>query len=729
MLTSPPHSSNIKKSRCLLLRHQYVWHIIPIILLCAFQIWFTLIAKQYHKYQWWNYVASDFECCPVTSALGLINDGRPVTHIFYPSVTLYNLEAGVLRLATSFSEHYNKIFHLQGFQNIKDVFQMLDEAIRLARLSVVPTMMIFSVLMYVLFYYILRNKWWAFLWTSFLLTEKHVRYYGHVMRPEILTLIAFFCSLLIGVHFLRQRQQQKEMALKKYILCFFTIGLLTGWAVFSKVQIFPALGLQIVFLLYYLWKIPHLQAFDQITSNQRQAAFVCMNALLNMVFFPWWAMWRPDHLTLELLRFWPWNHLYGYPPGKENFVMIPLMVLGGLLLLSFTVLALTRLNRWSRVILRMRSLLLAVNLMGAGLILSVYSVNLLGFTSFSSYMINTHHFVHATFANYYFAGQMNHNVFNIDNWQRIYAQFNASPFFITSLFYVVMGGFVVNIIQLCRKDSSPKVYYIYSLLSLMLGLVFDILATLRAKVYMTNYGIYSVCFYVLGLVILSGVEFRKIKSFQYPWVRKGLIVGISLIFIGHLGQVLPHIHQKSKARTFREGQYPLIYEHCIWQSKFFWDMIDRILYDSEDFKSAREAGGDLRWGNTDQQAMATISKIDQTPQLLTSDDKIGNVDELIVKYTRHLKFKTYLYHYFLQAAMQATAQGQVTQALNYLSKAIKMLPDVPVGHQQRGVLNYQLGHYEQSLIDLGQAQRLGGLVEEGLIKRIKDIQRINERNF
>ena len=696
---------------------KYILHLIPIVLLGAYLSWHMLGVTKYQQLPWWKGLASDFECGAMTSALGLANDGQPVDHVLYPAVTLYNMDAALLRAAAAVMPKYRSLLHLKGFANIKEAFARMNEAVHLTRLGVLLTTIPFAAVLYIFFFVFLRSRLFAFFWAFFLMTEAHVIYYNGVLRPELISLCSFFCLALLSLSYFRCSRE--ESPLRRHVFYFVAIGALMGYAVFSKVQIFPALLAYFALMFYYLFRASASSGIPTVTADRKNAVFNLGTAVLNMALFPWWAVSKPAQITPELLKYWPWYDLYGPPPGKASFVAVPLIAFLVLLSISLGLFELIRTGKGASLTKRIFPVVFFVNLLVPGLILSVYTTGLGGFGSWSSYLVNTHTFVYATFCNFYFAGQMNYKLLNWGNFQRIYAQFIHVPFFVFSFFYVLIVGWLWAFVRAVWNRTQNRWLYVYSVLAFGIGFGFDLLATLRAKIYMFNYGVYSVCFYVLGLVLLTAGELKYVEGLKSRNIRRGILTVFAVVFLGHMAVVTSGFIKQYKDRDPNKGDYKLQFRHCVWQSKFFWNMIEADLYRSADFKAARAAGRTLKWGKNNNQIMAAIRATDQTPQLLTPQDKTGKLDELIVTYTRQLKYKAYVYNYLLAVSAQLAARDNPNAALANYGKAITVLPDVPDAYQKRARLYYRMQAYAKGMADVRTARRLGAKIDPVFEQRLR----------
>ena len=56
--------------------------------------------------------------------------------------------------------------------------------------------------------------------------------------------------------------------------------------------------------------------------------------------------------------------------------------------------------------------------------------------------------------------------------------------------------------RIFRKKTENRHLYIFGLIAIFMGFAFDFLATMRNIHIMYNYGIYSISFYVIGLVMV-----------------------------------------------------------------------------------------------------------------------------------------------------------------------------------------------------------------------------------
>ena len=295
-------------------------HILPISFLFLFFAWNMFAVTKYDQLEWWQYRGSDMECGVMTSALGLVNDCAPVTHIGYPAVTLYNFQGLILRFASTVHADYRHLTNLGGYENIKEVFHDLNQAVGITRRSVLLSNFIWVGLIYFLFYFFLKSKVLATLWALLWSVSAHVIYYNRVMRPENWSLLFFMgCIFLGALFFYRREREQNYLRLWRYS---FFIGLMFVLGLLSKVQIAPACAIFLLIFCFYLW---------QKTDNKKQVFLLQATNLkyyfiqlgVNMVVFPWWAVSRPEHITPELLSRWPWYLLYGPPPGKESFIELP----------------------------------------------------------------------------------------------------------------------------------------------------------------------------------------------------------------------------------------------------------------------------------------------------------------------------------------------------------------------------------------------------------------------
>ena len=160
-------------------------------------------------------------------------------------------------------------------------------------------------------------------------------------------------------------------------------------------------------------------------------------------------------------------------------------------------------------------LLAFVNIFISGIIFGVYIVELGGFSSWHSYFVNTHNFIYATFANFYFTGLMTNKVFGIANIKLVYNFLSDIPIFFFNLFYVILAAIGWSVFRIFQKGIKEKIYYVFCLILLGVGLVFDIFASLRAEIYMFNYGAYSVSFYIGALVVLTAGEWKRVQKLSF----------------------------------------------------------------------------------------------------------------------------------------------------------------------------------------------------------------------
>ena len=153
--------------------------------------------------------------------------------------------------------------------------------------------------------------------------------------------------------------------------------------------------------------------------------------------------------------------------------------------------------------------------------------------------------------------------------------------------------------------------------------------------------------------------------------------------------------------------------------RFFWDMIEADLYRSKDFDGVKKAGRTFQWGQKNPDIMGQIKATDMTPKILTPQDQLGRIDELMVQYTHQMKYKAYVYSFLMSASEQLAAKGQVKAALANFSQAVTKLPNVPDAYQKRARLYYQTGQYGKSFQDLKKAQSLGAQIDKKFEERVR----------
>jgi tetratricopeptide (TPR) repeat protein len=277
------------------------------------------------------------------------------------------------------------------------------------------------------------------------------------------------------------------------------------------------------------------------------------------------------------------------------------------------------------------------------------------------------------------------------------------------------------VVQGIRVRTEQRKVYLFSLISFMLGGVFDLLATLRDPTYMTNYAVYSVSFYMLGLVILFAEALRALKSFEHGRIQKISFAVLTIFFVVHLVPVPGELYAKGQKtladRSSRD--YEFIFDHCLWQSHFFWRKVERHFYDDQSFAEVRNAGRRFSWGADHEDIRNYIQTHDETYKQVTLEDKTGDVGNLIVSYTQNIKFKTYLYGNLMMLAEKLTREGKVDEAIENYGNAMILLPNVPEAYHKRGMTYYKTHQYDKSLADLRKAQRLGFNVGTEILKELE----------
>ena len=119
-----------------LLKNKSALHYIFILIILLFLSWQCFFAMDYVNYQWWEFAGSDYETTAVTTPVAIINDGKPIDHLFYPAVTMYNIYGLVLRIVATTNNHYAEILHFKDISNFKEVHTILNKAVHITRLCV-----------------------------------------------------------------------------------------------------------------------------------------------------------------------------------------------------------------------------------------------------------------------------------------------------------------------------------------------------------------------------------------------------------------------------------------------------------------------------------------------------------------------------------------------------------------------------------------------------------------
>jgi len=393
-----------------------------------------------------------------------------------------------------------------------------------------------------------------------------------MIRPEPLSLFYLFLAYLICL----AACKEKYISLKGFLGVFLAVGFCFSYALFSKIQVAPAVMMLFVMIAVYLW-IKN-KSGDLIVSGHKGALAGLGIGIMNMIVFPWWALKRPVYLTDEYLR---WvngiyvNEVFGTAP--ENLVMFPLLILGVVLLISAGIYFSIRRENQISIGQRAFPVVLALNCMITGSILGSYTVFLPVSRSLAMYVGNTNNMVYGMIANSTFGGWLLHRTLNFQSFQNIYdhLQQNGSFLDINLLMIVLLIG-VWSLFRLFRQEAAVRKNYLLVFFWMFLGLLFDILAMLRAEEYFDYYAIYSVTFYGVAIVHFLALELDLIKC-TARWKRAYQLafVIICCLLTAHAAMRIVYMLNLPKANG-RSDQDPAIeFDLTKWLGQPYWHLVNQ----------------------------------------------------------------------------------------------------------------------------------------------------------
>ncbi|MDP8212480.1 MAG: phospholipid carrier-dependent glycosyltransferase [Candidatus Zapsychrus exili] len=690
-------------------------HTVAIVIICLWVSWYFFKGVGNSSYPWYFRFGNDIDSVFAVESASLINDGDPATHVFYPAITHYNIYGFAMKVAATVNSDYKQLLHLKDATSIRDVLNIVERATYICRMGAFFIAILFSILMYGVFYRLTKSKLFGFMWTFILITSERVIYHVSVVRPETLSLLFFFIAFYFTFSFL----QKNKLSVLKYFRFFIFSGCFFGLSIFSKVQIAPAIFFYILFMFYYLFSSNDIKSDSERSTK---SLFPCLFvSILNILIFPWWSVRRPDHVDyayIPKMSRYIYSWLYGPAPLRDSFITIPLTILISLLVASVVFFVLCKIKK-SGLVAKLYSLVLFINLLILGGIVSIYLVCIPAAASFKGYLNNTQNFVYATFSNFYFTGIMKNKVLALNNFIEIYKELKSVPVFIFNLFIVELVVLMVSMWRLLVKKTKEKKRYLFSLFLLFVGLCFSFASSMRYTEIHHWYSIYAICFYILSAAHLLFTELNGANFMQGQKVKTWFKVIVLSLFCLHIVGVAVRFIKLDK-HIIGTQRYLEEYNHCRWLSYPFWQQADRNIYYSKENEAICKKGRAGVFGANTDEVIAVISKEQDNAKLITDEGRIGEINKFAISYITNFKARSYFYNYFISLGDLYINSGDLNSAFASYNKAVVLFPYLPEVYIKMANLFAMANRYEETLSNVKSAKMYGAKIDPKLLKQIKD---------
>lgn len=478
-----------------------------IILLCAIISFDFFKIHKYPAYPWYHIWGNDVESAYAGQTVAIVNGGE-MYFVLHPGAPVFTLHGTIYKILSFVNPAYQKIFRLSEVKTSNEPLEILDLATRTSRVISFWVSLIFIGVLLVFIWRLTGRLLLSFLFGSYIVLSQAFFVDYPIVRPEILNLLLFFTAAL---WYLGQKDKIEGVCLKKYFFVFVPMGVLLGTSILAKIQIVPAVLSFMLIIVYGLWeKNRRPEAVSLPNVRKCAGAF-----LLNLILMPWWALKRPDFLTPESLRIMhhasDYKRVYGTAP--ENFYGLMAVFLIGLNLLPWVFWALKRYRAARICAAPVLSIVLTLNLLITGGIISAYFVFLPISTSLAGYVENTRHLVYSLFT-------------HVFSYEPVFAKTAVSGNLMGKILYLhqMVGSLLtVNIMywaalaaawsvfKFFKSSTAQKKTYALILLMFLTAFLMDLACSMRTKKIYDNYAIYSVSLYGLGLALFAAAAFSDAR--------------------------------------------------------------------------------------------------------------------------------------------------------------------------------------------------------------------------
>ncbi len=502
-------------------------HLCALAVVSFFLIYNFFAVGKYSAYPWWHQHGNDVDGTYAGTTVALLNNG-PLLYIHHPGGMVYSIHGTVYRFLAFFNDAYYRLMHLREVRNYNQAVEILDLAVHASRIITLFIGIGFLIVFYAVIYRLTRRLSVAFLLTFFLGTSKAFVQHTYMIRPEVPNLLFF----LAGLCWTLVQRQRKKLSFRDLGWSSVPIGIFLVFSILSKIQIGPGVAIYFVLMMCFL-----LWGQQDFLGKLRQEYFYYgfVLSLINFLAMPWWALKRPGFLTPEYVHaLHPASDdrkVYGAAP--ENF-FAPILILCGLMCIVSGVLWMKKEKVIENVLLKkISSMVLFFNMVISGGILAVYLIFLPVSATLTQYMENTRHLVYATLTNVTYGGFLVNRVINLGTLKKIWTMHaGQSQLAGINFLYVAIGVFIAATARLFLKSTTNKGQYGIILVILGLGLMMDVLASMRWQVLYVYYAFYSLTFLTLSVGWWMALEWQN-KRDWISFVKFGVLVLFAAnVFVG-----------------------------------------------------------------------------------------------------------------------------------------------------------------------------------------------------
>jgi tetratricopeptide (TPR) repeat protein len=642
---------------------------------------FFVIGK-YSSYPWWHDHGNDADAPYAATAISLINNCS-LSWAQHPAATFSSINAFILRALGLILPTYKTLLNISSISSIYQFYDLIEKGVQLGRLQALFTAIIFTILFFNLIRKIVGSSFITFLLTFYLMTSNALIIYSYWIRPELLSLICIFGILYLILNTVSSH----NLSFNKIILTFAAVGLLSGFALLTKIQMLSAVALMVFYFVLFIMCSPGKYTID--FDKKKPILFSLFLALINIIICPWWCFKRPASFPEGFIG--SMNGIDNYnlfnkltPP---NFYFLPLTSLIVLFLFTLSIFILTRSHKSNNVVISINKIILFLNCLITGIWLSIYLVFIPTFTSFEKYIANTNVVVYTMLTNIF------KNTFLHDGSPvtvtKIFHKISTlhhyfSQLMFINIFYIVIAVALISLIKVVISWRKNNILYLLTLATFSIGIIMDTSACfyLRDQNIYIYYAVYSLTFFTIGFAIFLRAQLEELTASK---LNKALSLTLILFFIFTLTAstiiTTVKIVNAPKANKITTQSPFQVFDWLIYYNRSLWAKVLNSIENTQTLSLFNGKNPVLKASNNKEMALEDIRGGLHYLSLANSD--IMNIKSALFYFKKAMNDNAREPSGYLLSGNTYMRVGAYEQAINIFNAALIEFPN-------NGIFHYQL---------------------------------------
>ena len=552
-----------------------LWRSFGLVCILALLAFNFISVVKYASYPWWHQHDCDSDPLYVAQAVTLVNDG-PFDYIHHPGATVSSGHGFAYRVASAIAGWHPEYLDVRASVPDPSASELLENAVRFSRWMSFVVFAVFIASLHGFLFWLTRNNVVTFLVTFFVATSEVGIWHSRAIRPEIPSLLFSVLALWAILALSRNLARGED---RRFVLGSIAFGMSLALAMLSKIQILPVVA---ALLLLGIGTVVAIGERCPIDGMARRLWASLVLGLIVVMLTPWWALGRPDFVTESYVSSIGYFDRLVYGSMAETFVPLVAGVLGVLLAGTFVAILINRSQEGSRVSDRLACAFGFVHLVALGSLVGVFAVVAPASRSFSSYVANTHHLVYGvianTFGNVFGSGFLHHKTVDGNTFARIFdAHALGDRMLGVNVAWLIILVAVIVIIRIVAPKTSDRGGYRLALLVLSIGVVMDVVFTLRWNAQFNYYTIFSLVFYGIGTALFLKLEWQNLWV-ERGWPRQTYGVAILLValLMSHVGFRTYELLTAPRATGISDQIPAPMLESTKGQNPHFWIMFEEL---------------------------------------------------------------------------------------------------------------------------------------------------------